>query len=89
MLRVIQQPITERQHVLAYLEQHNLNAYSPVNGAVDALRAALLTWLAMGEAANQPGISTLVAGGGFDLYIFHAIAMPIVPASLAGLNEPQ
>ena len=71
-----------------------------VNGAVDALRAALrrtlgsvrlkpvtddgprylnakfeggdmplLTWLAAGDAANQPGLCALVAGAGFVAYL--------------------
>lgn len=42
---------------------------------------ALLTWPAMGEAANQLFFS-LVASAGFDLYIQHELALPIVPASL-------
>ena len=35
-----------------------------LNAKLDGGDVALLTWLAMGEAANQPGISTLVAGAG-------------------------
>jgi hypothetical protein len=33
-----------------------------LNATFDGGDVALLTWLAMGEAANQPSISTLVAG---------------------------
>jgi site-specific DNA recombinase len=54
--------------------------YTSQNEPVEA-EAEIVT-LAIGEAANQPGLSALVAGARFDLYNACTIQVPAVPASV-------